>query len=171
MPAWTVVVVSFAAFVLAVGVIWTKFLKPVAKVITQAGELAPLVPVMQEIAREFKNNGGSTLLDKIERIEAAIESVRVAASVAANQATDAAIKAEVQSTLAMARERQVEHLVRTMHRLEATMVVGTASTLRMEDDRVQVAEHLAAKEHEADTTEGPEGAAADAGAKTPPAVT
>ena len=66
--AW---ILGAAGLIIALGVIWKQFIFPAARVISRAEET---LPVLQQIAREFSKNGGSTLKDQIDRIEAALTS-------------------------------------------------------------------------------------------------
>lgn len=63
----------WAAILLATGVIWAKGVRPVLKVIRllvhTADRLEASVPVLEEIAKEFKPNSGKTLADVVGRMD------------------------------------------------------------------------------------------------------
>lgn len=63
MPTWAAVIIASAAVITALGVIWSKFLRPAIFFVAKAEELAP---VLADIAEDFKNNGGSSLKDKLD---------------------------------------------------------------------------------------------------------
>ena len=76
------VVVGVAAALTAVGVIWTKFLRPGARLVTTAERMVPVLTsftkafeetpdaanVLHSIVVEFRNNGGSTLRDVVDEL-------------------------------------------------------------------------------------------------------
>ncbi len=78
--AW---VTGAAAIVIALGVLWTKALKPGARIISQTERAIPVMQalvevfgkdtvvfdVLHEIASEFRANAGSTLRDAVDRLE------------------------------------------------------------------------------------------------------
>lgn len=66
MPSWGAWILGIAAVVTALGVIWKQLIFPAARVISRAEST---LPVLEQIAREFSKNGGSTLKDQIDRIE------------------------------------------------------------------------------------------------------
>ena len=87
MPGWLQGVIGVAAFLTAVGVIWRTALKPGAKLIASTEQMLPVLTaltkelqatpgafsVLREIVVEFRNNGGSTLRDVVDRLEDAGE--------------------------------------------------------------------------------------------------
>lgn len=164
MPTWIVAVIGTAAFITAFGVIWTKVVKPFSRGVTQADLILPLIPVLADIASQFRNNGGSTLRDVVDRLEAA--AVRQEKLV-----NEMLVTLGIDHGMSEVDRLQVSSLVRAVAQLQATVVVGAAGVLRIEEDQAKVADHLASKEHNADVTDGPEGAAADAAAKSLPEET
>lgn len=95
MPVWIQVLVALAAFVTAVGVLWTRVLRPVARGLAHAERMVPLLQelteqlhdtpnsfaILKEIIAQFRTDSGSSLRDAINRIEAAANDNRVAAQV------------------------------------------------------------------------------------------
>jgi hypothetical protein len=83
MPEWVTWIGGAAAFVLAVGVIWGKVIKPGASLISLLDDLIPLAQelvrqfenapqafkTLAVIAREFEANAGKSLRDVINRLE------------------------------------------------------------------------------------------------------
>ena len=83
MPEWVQWVGGFAAFILAVSVIWGKVLKPGASLVTLLDKLLPLAEELVDhfeespqafqtlavIAKEFEANAGTSLRDVINRLE------------------------------------------------------------------------------------------------------
>lgn len=59
--------IYIAAGVTAIGVIWRKFLGPIVYAARKAEEA---LPVIMDIAQEFRSNGGSSLRDIIEDLRA-----------------------------------------------------------------------------------------------------
>lgn len=85
MPIWVQWIIGAGACVGAITVIWTKLIKPLAKLVAYTQELVPLLAelnkqfkdnpdafsVLEEIAAQFKADSGTTLRDIVNRIEAA----------------------------------------------------------------------------------------------------
>jgi hypothetical protein len=69
-PTWVDIAVGAAAVLAALvsfGIIWRKFLHPMFKTVVVISEAAP---TLLEIATEYKPNGGGSLHDVVDRIEA-----------------------------------------------------------------------------------------------------
>lgn len=70
---------SLAGICTSIGVIWIKGVRPVSngvkKVKREISEISSAVPVLMGIADEFKNNGGSTLKDRLDQICAKLADV------------------------------------------------------------------------------------------------
>lgn len=93
MPSWLQYIVWAAAGVIAVGAIWTKLLRPLARLITYVQQILPLLheltaqfkdspnsfSVLEEIAQQFKTDSGSTLRDTVNRLENAANNAHIAA--------------------------------------------------------------------------------------------
>jgi cytolysin (calcineurin-like family phosphatase) len=80
MPHIVEVLAWLSAAIIAVGVIWSKGIVPVAKWIrsaaTQVRRALGIIDTLADIADEFKPNGGHSLHDKIARIEADVLEVK-----------------------------------------------------------------------------------------------
>lgn len=80
MTEWVQWVIGAAAVVTALGILVSKVVLPIARIISRSEKA---VPFLQQITHEFSNNGGSTLKDKVDQ-----------ASDNARQAKEAAERAE-----------------------------------------------------------------------------
>lgn len=88
MDLWLKYLLSSAAVITAVSVIWTKLLRPIDKLVTRTREMLPVLEsvteqfkdspesmkVLREIALQFKTDSGSSLRDVINRLEHFAES-------------------------------------------------------------------------------------------------
>lgn len=72
MPTWAAAFLGMAAIITALGVIWKQFIFPAARIISRAENM---FPVLQQIAREFNKNGGSTLKDQLNRMEEQLDKI------------------------------------------------------------------------------------------------
>jgi hypothetical protein len=95
LPGWAQAVVGTSVLIVAMGVIWTKLVKPVAELISLMGELLPLLKdlashftgspdafqILKEIVAEFRSDSGSTLRDVVNRLEDAANENKLAAGV------------------------------------------------------------------------------------------
>jgi hypothetical protein len=84
--AVSIAVVGIAAFVVAAGIIWTKLLRPAARLIVLGESLLPLLQnmvehlghtsepfsVLNEIVAEFRTDSGSSLRDVVNRLEQSV---------------------------------------------------------------------------------------------------
>lgn len=84
MPLWLQWILGTGAVIGALAVIWTKFLRPLGKLIAYMHQMLPLLStlteqfkddpdylsVLSEIAAQFKADSGSTLRDVVNRLEA-----------------------------------------------------------------------------------------------------
>lgn len=96
MPLWVQIIIAAAAVVTAIGILWTKVLKPGAQMVVLLTELAPILKdlhatfqgkppvfdVLNEIAVQFRTDSGSSLRDVVNRLEAAANENRVATEAA-----------------------------------------------------------------------------------------
>ncbi len=78
-PHWVEVLVIVAAALGALAVIWRKGLLPVVKFFRAVDRIAEAMPVLIEIADEFKPNGGASLRDSFDRIEVSMVEGRAVA--------------------------------------------------------------------------------------------
>lgn len=85
MPHWAQYFILLSLLIGAIAVIWTKFVKPLSKLIVFLTEILPMLQdflvkdkrdpdyqeVLFEIAKQFKTDSGSSLRDVINRLEQA----------------------------------------------------------------------------------------------------
>ena len=177
MPAWALIITGLAAVIVAVGVIWTKAVKPAAKLITKADQALPVMAAMTDVfagdtdiflviramAAEFRSDSGSTLRDVVNRLEQAAEA-NSASNVRLIETTDR-LRVSSESIRELARDDrdQVAKLVQLLARLDERVVDAAALA-------VVVAENLEASHMRAEAAPvGAEpGEAADAAAQRPP---
>ena len=83
MPEWVTWIGGAAAFVLAVGVLWDKVLRPGASLVSMLDKMLPLAEEITDqfhdapqafetlavIAKQFEANAGTSLRDVINRLE------------------------------------------------------------------------------------------------------
>ncbi len=83
MDQWVKYLLTSATVLTAIGVIWTKFIRPIDKLITRTKEMLPVLEevteqfkdspesmkVLREIASQFKADSGSSLRDIINKLE------------------------------------------------------------------------------------------------------
>lgn len=83
MPVWTQYIIGIAALLVAIGVIWKKFLSPAARLVTTLEKALPLMTVLveefkdvphifkilKEIVAQVRTDSGSTLKDTVNRID------------------------------------------------------------------------------------------------------
>ncbi len=79
-------IVGFAALVVALGVIWKKFLYPFWRAIDTMTEVGP---VLLDVAHEFRPNNGHSLRDVVDRIETKADAAKIAAEEARTAAEEA----------------------------------------------------------------------------------
>lgn len=89
---WGQVILGVAAVITAIGVIWTRLLKPLVSVRDEMKESVPVMReavvamkdapgtflVLQQIASQFRTDSGSSLRDVVNRLETALEVLKVA---------------------------------------------------------------------------------------------
>ena len=173
MPTWVTYILGAAALIAALGVIWAKLIKPLAKLITLLSDAVPmlstllevfkknpnLLKVIYEIADQFKTDSGSTLRDVVNRLEVAAQKQEVNAE---------GLKVGVETVKQVAgldRER-VEKLIISTDRLSVKLDTAVATVYRIEHHASSVADDLAAAHKRADeVNEGEAGSAADAAAR------
>ena len=86
--AWVDVLIIVAAVLTASWTIWRKGLKPFIQIVNHVAEA---VPILAEIAKEFKPNEGTSLRDVVEAIHQDITTIRevqLLAQVRANEGAD-----------------------------------------------------------------------------------
>ena len=177
MPAWATYIVTAAAVVTAVIVLWVKLIRPLAHLITMTGKLLPLVTVLTEtfeehpdafkvlaeIAAEFRTNDGSSLKDAVDRIEEASTQARLVALEAKQAADELKVGVEARRLMAEQDRKSLQELFLKLDRVSVKVDNGVATGARMEHAQGLVAEELAASHKRADDeSTGEVGAAADA---------
>jgi hypothetical protein len=99
MPSWVQWLIGAAAVVTACGVLWTKAVRPMARLIAAADEMLPLLrdltrylkdspdafKILGEIVAEFRTDSGSSLRDVVNRLDRAAMENRIAAEVLAEK--------------------------------------------------------------------------------------
>lgn len=193
LPAWAQIILGLAAVVTALGVLWTKVLKPGAKLISTTEEMLPLLrnltivfrntpdsfAVLHDIAAQFRTNSGSSLRDLLNRVEATALESRAMLETAARELreSDSILRVGVETARQLAdqdRETnrqlmlQVDRLASKLDLLTASGVTVaenlTAREKKVDEASAGVASNLAADKARADEATGPTGAAADAAA-------
>jgi hypothetical protein len=95
MPLWAQIIIWIAAVIVACGVIWTKVLKPGAKLIALMDKALPLLrdmthqfehapnafKILQEIVAEFRTDSGSSLKDVVNSLAESARANKVAVEV------------------------------------------------------------------------------------------
>lgn len=181
LPQWAQILLSIAAIVTALGVIWTKVVRPLLRFSHSAEEMIPMLraltltfrdtpnafAVLDEIVAQFRTDSGSSLRDVVNRLEDAAR---------ANHQSGEVLKVGVESAKQLADQdrQQLLRLIVLLDRLTTkvdsagTIAAGVARDLAVAQVAVDgVAEDLAVAHRRAD--EVPHGAdpgtAADAAAK------
>jgi len=174
MPTVVYWVGGLAALITALGVLWTKAVRPAARLIAASEELIPLLreltvafrdtphvfAILDEIVSQVRNDSGSTLKDIVE----ALERTGAVNEEAVGKLTDnlAALNVAVEVVKAL------------LAALDARVVSGAiraqASSDKAQEDRVVIAADLAAAHERADAVpaSGDSGGAADAAMRTEP---
>ncbi len=142
MPTWVTIVLATAGVISAVAVIWTKLLRPAARLVTTSEVMVPLLieltevfrgqpesfRILSDIAGQFKTDSGTSLRDVVNRLElAALE----------NHHASERLKVGVELSRVLAeRDREaVQHLIVLLDRL-------SIRAQHLEDDRAAVAANL-----------------------------
>jgi len=182
------VIVGTAGIITALGVLWTKLIKPGAKAASTWEQAQPALDVLADmgpdvgkilsfladIAAQFRTNSGSSLKDAINRLE-----VAGAESKAAIDEARALITA-MQIIAGQDRQQMVKLFV-VVDRLQAIVEEGAATSLRIEEGAAGVAADLVAanvkvegvasdleaSHQRADETTGRPGEASDAASRSP----
>jgi len=150
MPSWVLYIIGTAAVVTAIGVLWTKAIKPTAKLITTTDQMLPLLitltetfksnpngfKVLNEIAAQFKTDSGSSLRDVVNRLEEAAKENRAAADLLK-------VGVEAQKQLGEQDREQLRQLLISLDRVGVKVDAGAATGLRNEAAAKVVASDLA----------------------------
>lgn len=166
MPVWAQIIIGASALIIALGVLWTKIIRPTAKMITLAEKLVPLLSklaevfkddtnalnVLKEIAGQFRTDSGSSLRDVVNRIDGAADVLKLAV--------------EAAKQLAERDREQLHRMEIFLDRLGQKVEASSATGLRVEQQALGVAVNLEASHDRANlVTSGEPGAAADAAAQ------
>lgn len=189
MPNWVVVLGAIAFVVTSLYTIWSKAIRPGAKVISEWERMLPVwrsatvaledVPeafgILKEIVYQVRNNSGSSLLDMMQKISQQVDEER-------RESHSMAVQLEADRQLAVRDREQLSRLLieqdRTTQRLDRAIDVLTrivmadrvvAENLLVAQGEVdQVAANLANAQNRADHAPTDPGAAADAASKPAP---
>jgi len=187
MPTWVTVILITSAVVTALGVLWTKALKPGARVISQAEEAVPLLrrlielfgndptlfDVIHDFAGQFRTNNGSSMRDVVDRLEKLALGAESRASklehdleTATTQAKATAdvlkVNVEAAKQLAASDRTRISELLMLLGRVSANADVNKINVQAITDDLA--GSHDRAEAHE----EHEPGSAADAFSKREP---
>lgn len=165
MPVWLQVLVGVFAVITAIGVAWTKMVRPAARLVTLAEEVVPLLrelteqapntlKVLNDMAQQFRTDSGSSLRDVVNRLDEAAKEAQVVSSTLA-------INVETQARRSGSQDVQLERLVQLLSKLVVQVEQSAVA------DAV-VASDLTASQQRADAVEGEAGEAADAGVRSDP---
>lgn len=183
MPTWVQFILGAAMVVTAMGVLWQKVVKPAFRLAQAADELVPLLAdfteafkgtpqvflILNEIAKEFRTDSGTTLRDIVNRLEALLDALTLAAEADRHLSADdrrmiARVVLLLDSLGVKADEGAVDRAVATADRAVVAEDLARAKTV-LEG----VASDLDASHARADAAEpGDAGAAADAASRTDP---
>lgn len=169
-------IIGFAALVTACGVVWVKVIKPLAKFITLAETMVPLLQslnetfknnprafeVLEQMVSQFRTNGGSSLLDIVNRIDSSTKANSEAAQVAALVADSLRVGVETVKQLAALDRERTQEMVLLLDRLKVKLDDNSATGDRLEQEALTVKSNLAESHKRANEALGEPGAAADA---------
>lgn len=180
MEGWQKYILGAAALIIAVGVIWRQFLKPTLAFYGTATEMVPLMKhltkvfgddpsaltVLEDIARQFKADSGSSLKDQVNRLEAAIGRQEEAAKRVEADAEHLKVGVAAQKELAEDDRKQLRNLLIELGINARAMADLREAVNDIQKDARNVATDLAAAHKRADEVgDQPHGAAADAAAQ------
>lgn len=167
MPLWLQVILGASALVVAIHTLWTRLLKPTAKLITTTEEMLPLLreltdtfhgtphafDVLDQIVAQFRTDSGSSLRDVVNRLEEGANVLKLGL--------------ETAKQLAEQDRAQLQKLIVLLDRVTIKVDAASAATTRIESAALSVADDLAAAHKRADDTHHsePAGTAADAAAQ------
>lgn len=180
METWQKYILGAAGLLLALGVIWRQFLKPTLDFYSTAKQL---VPLLKEIARVFGNDpdalgelkmiaaqfttdGGSSLKDQINRLEATAERQEQAAQKAEANAEHLKVGVATQKSLAQDDREQLQKMLVEFGVNARLMATLTKHVEEIQKNAAHVADDLREAHKRADeVSDQPHGAAADAAAQ------
>jgi len=183
MPTWMIIIIGCAALVTALGVLWSKVLRPAATLITEAERAIPVLrdvtatfsgdsnvfKVIREIAAQFRTDSGSSLRDVVNRLEEAAAASKVTDEQL--RASTEALRVSAESTKELAREDRahVAELLTLLQTLNGKVDVNSSRVLDAASEAGIVADDLEAshKRAELHADDAVPGLAADAAARRP----
>jgi hypothetical protein len=186
MPTWAYFIITSAAVVTALGVLWSRVVRPMHRAIREADRTVPVMrkmtdtfaddpgifEVIRAIAEEFKSDSGSTARDLMNRLEEAAEKNALSNEML-NAAIDAMrINAEGARQLYSADRERIDRLIVLLARLEAKVDESGATGDRTEAAVSGVAidlsdAHDRAEAHDSKDSDSGAGSAADAAWQRP----
>jgi hypothetical protein len=170
LPAWTQYILGAAALLIALGVLWTKALRPfglfIYKFVRVQREMLPLLQqltdvfkdspnafnVLDEIVAQFRTDSGSSLRDAVNRIEEAGKQAEVTARKAHDAAEELKVGVAAMKILDEQDRAERRELTLKLDRVSERVQASAATSRRIEE----------AAHKRADTAGGESGAAADA---------
>lgn len=158
MPEWAQIVGGMATLVVAVGILWTKVLRPGVRAAAAAEQILPLLrelaaqlstspnsfAILKEIIAQFRTDSGSSLRDAVDGLTAAATENKIAAEV---------LKVNVGAVKELAAQDRatIAHLLVLLDRLTVRVDEGSATATRMEEAAGLVADNLATRRAEEQT--------------------
>lgn len=180
MPPWTQYILGTAALLIALGVLWTKAIRPLGlfiyKFVKAQQEMLPLLQqltevfkdspnafkVLDEIVAQFRTDSGSSLRDAVNRIEELSQDAKIVAQEAKVAAEELKIGVAATKQLTeMDRAERRDQMLK-LDRVSEMVRAGAATSIRVEEAQSGVASDLAEAHRRADASQGEAGAAADA---------
>lgn len=174
MPTWLTIIIGVGAGLTALATVWRLLIKPTAELIVLQQSALPLLrvlvrvwgadpsrlDVLDQIAEQFRTNGGSSLRDVVNRLDAA-------ATVNATAAEVLKVQVEASRLLAVQDREQMTRLLVLVDRLTVKVDAGAVQQERMEVATGKVADDLEEAHGRADAVDGRPGEASDAASKSP----
>lgn len=175
MPQWVVFLGASAFVVTSIYTLWTKAIRPGAKVIAEWERMLPVwrnatraledVPeafsVLKEIVSQVRNNAGSSMLDMLEKLSRQADEDRQATRIIA-------INLEADRQLAIRDREQVARLLVEQDRITQRLNQAIDALSEMANADHVVAINLSAAQSRAESAPTDPGAAADAASKPAP---
>ena len=164
MPEWAQLIMGVAAVITALGVLWTKVLRPGARLISTTEEMLPLLrkltvtfrdtpesfAVLGEIAAQFKSDSGSSLRDVVNRLEEMATENKRLLDISATELrnSDETLKVGVETSKQLAALDRESHrqLMLVVDRLNIKIDELQVSGAVAVTDRAEVAERLVERE-------------------------
>lgn len=158
MPVWLQVIIGAAALVTAIGVLWKKVISPGARLVHTMELMLPLLnklldafkdspdgafKVLQEIAKEFRTDSGSSLRDLANRLEATAKINQTNIEILKSGLDVLRIAYEATKQVETIGRDKIQELAVSIALLRLKVEEGTASGLRMEENAAVIAGNLA----------------------------